>query len=268
MQQSQLQFGNSEVNVHHQGAHLSSWLYQGKEQLFVSREAIFKPSKAIRGGVPICFPQFGAFGPGKQHGFARNVLWQKIASEQAGVLSFELNHNEESLAQWPYEFKANVDLEIKDNTLTMSLKVKNLNNKKIEFTAALHTYFRVNSIANAAIEGLQSHEFWDNGTAFDQRQYQEQNRLHVNQMIDRVYFNTLKPLSLSDQQSSRQIESQGFADTVIWNPWKEGAKAFADMADNEYQEMLCIESANVQKPIQLEAGETWQGLQKITVINT
>ena len=89
-------------------------------------------------------------------------------------------------------------------------------------------------------------------------------------MIDRVYFNTTntkKPLSLIDGASTRHIESQGFADTVIWNPWQEGATACADMADDEYQQMLCIESANVQTPIHLEPGEEWQGQQKITVIN-
>ena len=79
--------------------------------------------------------------------------------------------------------------------------------------------------------------------------------------------NTNKPLSLIDGASTRHIESQGFADTVIWNPWQEGATAFVDMADDEYQQMLCIESANVQTPIHLEPGEEWQGQQKITVIN-
>ena len=270
MDQSNLKYEESEINVHHQGAHLSSWVYQGKEQLFVSTEAIYQPSKAIRGGVPICFPQFGAFGPGQSHGFARNVVWQKLEAEQGNMLRFELNHNQELLTQWPYKFKAVFDALIEDNALTMSLKVKNLNNKSINFTAALHTYFKVNSIKKSAVEGLQTCEFWDNGTAFEQRQNQQQNTLTFNQMIDRVYFNTAntnKPLSLIDGDSTRHIESQGFADTVIWNPWQEGATAFADMADDEYQQMLCIESANVQAPIHLEPGEDWQGQQKITVVN-
>lgn len=266
MDRSRLQFGDSSIEVHHQGAHLSSWLFKGKEQLFLSRQAIIEPAKAIRGGVPICFPQFGAFGPGKAHGFARNVLWQKCESNLENLLRFELAHSKDSLELWPHEFKAQFDIELESNALSMCLRVENLGSTPMEFTAALHTYFRVDAIENAVIEGLQSCEFWDNGTPFLQRQHQEQSELRFDKMIDRVYFNSCKSLSLIEPKSTRLIESQGFADTVIWNPWHEGASALVDMADDEYQQMLCIESANVQTPIRLEAGEAWQGVQKNAVV--
>ena len=266
MKKSTLQFGDSAIIVHHQGAHLSSWLYQGKEQLFLSREAIYKPAKALRGGVPICFPQFGAFGPGISHGFARNVIWQQVASQSDSRLRFELSHNDSSLEQWPFEFVAAFDIELEDNTLSMRLSVENLSDKTIAFTAALHTYLRVDDINNAILDGLKDCEHWDNGTPFSQRQYQQQDRLRISGAIDRVYFNTPKNLNLTDDQSARQITSNGFNDTVIWNPWIDGARAFSDMADDEYQQMLCIESANVQTPVELKKGISWQGSQKITVL--
>lgn len=268
MNQSQLQFGDSLVEVHHQGAHLSSWRYQGKEQLFLSRKSLFQKSQAIRGGVPICFPQFGAFGPGQKHGFARNVLWQKCDAKRPNVLRFELGHDKRSLACWPHEFKVLFDLKLESNTLSMSLLVKNVGRELMEFTAALHSYFRVDEINSAVIEGLKSCEFWDNGYVFTQRKHQEKTELRIDKMIDRVYFNNLEPVILSQAESTRVIESQGFADTVIWNPWSEGASALVDMADDEYQQMLCIESANVQTATRLQAGETWQGLQKITIVKT
>ena len=266
MHQSKLQSGENAITVHHQGAHLSSWLHKGREQLFLSRNAVFEPTKAIRGGVPICFPQFGAFGPGNSHGFARNVVWQALEGQHENQLRFELSHNKASLEQWPYQFKAQFEIELNENTLTMSLRVENINAKKMAFTAALHTYFRVDHIKNVIIDGLQQCEFWDNGTSFNQRQHQEKHQLQVDSAIDRVYFNTPESLKLTDNQSTRQIISNGFDDTVVWNPWASGAKAFIDMADDEYQQMLCIESANVQTPIALEAGATWQGVQKISVI--
>lgn len=268
MDQSRLQHGDSSIEVHHQGAHLSSWVYQGKEQLFLSRKAHFEPTKAIRGGVPLCFPQFGAFGPGQKHGFARNVVWRQCERVQPNGLRFELSHNKDLLEQWPHKFKAHFDLELENDALSMSLHVENIGSKAMEFTAALHTYLAVEKIDNAVVTGLQSCEFWDNGDAFTQRKHQQQNELRVNNMIDRVYFNSLESINLIEPKSTRLIESQGFADTVIWNPWSEGATALADMADDEYQQMLCIESANVQTPIRLEVGERWQGAQKITVLSS
>ena len=191
------------------------------------------------------------------HGFARNVVWQPLETQHDNLLRFELSHNKKSLEQWPYRFNAQFEIELNENTLTMSLKVENINAKKMAFTAALHTYFRVDHIKNAIIDGLQQCEFWDNGTEFSQRQHQEQHQLRVDNAIDRVYFNTPRSLKLTDNQSTRQIISNGFDDTVVWNPWASGAQAFIDMADDEYQQMLCIESANVQTPIALEARATW-----------
>ena len=266
MDRSRLQIGDSSIEVHHQGAHLCSWVFQGEERLFVSRKSLFEPAKAIRGGVPICFPQFGAFGPGQQHGFARNVLWQKCESTQPNVLRFQLSHNNDSLMLWPHEFKAQFNLSLESNSLSMCLSVENVGTKAMAFTAALHTYLRVNAIENAVVEGLDSCEFWDNGNALTQRKHQDQHELRVDKRVDRVYFNTVKPLSLIEPNSTRLIESQGFADTVIWNPWRAGACRLVDMADDEYQQMLCIESANVQTPTCLQAGETWHGVQTMSVV--
>lgn len=268
MNRSRLHIGDSSIEVHHQGAHLSSWVCQGKEQLFLSQKALVETGKAIRGGVPVCFPQFAAFGPGQKHGFARNVLWHERTATQSNHLCFELGHDADSFTRWPHEFNVELDIELESNALSIRLGVENLSNQVMEFTAALHSYFCVDSILNARVGGLQSCEFWDNGNVFEQREHQEQAELRIDNIIDRVYFNTLNRLSLTDGHSTRLIESQGFSDTVIWNPWEEGARALVDMADDEYKKMLCIESANVQTPRRLAPSDSWQGLQKITVVTT
>jgi len=175
----------------------------------------------------------------------------------------------ESVKDHPYDFDypfhAVFCVTINDNTLTMRLSVENLNAKPITFTCALHTYFRVSDIHDVLMDGLKGIEYWDNGTNFEQRNRQEQGQLTIDDAIDRVYFNTQRPVSLTDACSTRIISAQGFADTVVWNPWSQGADAFADMAGDEYQQMICIESANVQTPVELASGDAWQGQQKITI---
>src|SRR5690349_3045588 len=66
-----------------QGAHLVSWVpAQGGERLFVSERSPFEPGRAIRGGVPVCFPQFADRGPLPQHGFARVLPWKFAGAEE------------------------------------------------------------------------------------------------------------------------------------------------------------------------------------------
>src|SRR4051794_17302365 len=59
------------------GAHIAAWQPAGAAPvLFMSRQSHFAPGKAIRGGVPLIFPWFGArAGDAKapQHGFARTA---------------------------------------------------------------------------------------------------------------------------------------------------------------------------------------------------
>ena len=54
------------------GAHVLSWVSQGRERLYLSPHSVMDAHAAIRGGVPVCFPQFNQRGPLPKHGFARN----------------------------------------------------------------------------------------------------------------------------------------------------------------------------------------------------
>ncbi len=254
------------VDVYSQGAHVMSWLCDGKEQLFMSNAAVFEKNKALRGGVPIIFPQFGGFGPGQKHGFARNLPWQPIETDASNRLLFQLADSEETRTVWAYTFRAEFLVELNDKQLRMAMTISNYDEEAIEFTCALHSYFRVNNVENACISGLQDCLFWDNGTPFDERYADERSEFSLNAALDRIYFDVPANIALTEQQQTRIIESRGFNDIVVWNPWREGAAQLADMESEEYRHMLCIESAAVNKPISLAPGASWTGEQLITVI--
>lgn len=250
------------------GAHVFDWTTSDHSWLFLSRQTSVLGPKAIRGGVPIIFPQFNEFGPGKRHGFARNTQWSfndALSNESTAV--FQLKESDESLSSWPYRFSAQFKVQIKKRSLSLSLQVDNTDGKPFEFTAALHSYFNVDNIYKTHVEGLKGLKYWDNdGSDFKNRHVFEDDFLSFAGAIDRVYFAIQQMLTLSTPKGDLLIEQSGFEDAVIWNPGIEGAKALADLADEDYQNMLCIEAAQIDKPIKLGPGEQWTGEQILSVL--
>lgn len=257
------------AEIYLQGAHVTSWQCGGQEQLFLSRQSYFAEGKAIRGGVPIIFPQFGAFGPGAKHGFARNKSWELDAqnsnSQQA---EFLLSSDTTTRCAWPFDFAARFKVTLLPANLLMQLQITNTSNTTIEFTSALHTYFASPNYQLGTLSGLAGLNYWDNGTDWQQRQIQSTTELTINDALDRVYFNSTQPLTWVDQARRLKISAEGFADTVVWNPGASGAKALGDMGDDEYHSMICVEAANVANPIKLDAGAIWQGSQSILLVNS
>ena len=256
-------YGTVELLEH--GAHLCSWICEGREQLFVSKHAIYEQGKALRGGVPICFPQFAAFGPGQKHGFARNVTWQlESITEQSIKLSLE--SDEQSLALWPHEFLLNFEVELRKLGLVMSLNVSNTGSTAFDFGAALHSYFKIEDAEQVELSGLQGCICWDNGNPLDQRYRDQASKVKLAGPIDRVYFGTERDVAIEEEGTLRRIAKTGFKDVVVWNPWREGAAVLLDMADSEYRNMICVEAAAVDNRISLNPGENWQGTQNITLL--
>ncbi len=250
------------AKICHYGAHLTSWLTSsGKQWIFVSDKARFESGTAIRGGVPIIFPQFNAFGSGSRHGFARNLDWV-LVDEKDGECCFRLESNDTTLADWPYLFKAEFRVVLHGDQLTMQLSVDNTGSDAFSFTCALHTYFSILNIKTVSVQGLKGLKYWDNnGSKFSDRSTQKEAELAFTGAIDRVYFTSNSPLLLIDGEHKLKISTEGFADVVIWNPGAEAAKGMVDLADSEHDKMLCIEAARIDQPILLKAGETWRGAQ-------
>lgn len=250
------------AEVHAQGAHLSSWRSAaGVEHLFLSARSGYAPGAAIRGGVPVIFPQFAGEGPLPKHGFARSQPWT-LVEQQAGRARWALESGAATRAIWPHAFRCELLIEIGGAELRVALSVHNSGDAPMPFTAALHTYLRVAAIEDVRLVGLQGLRYRDStqGTA----EYIERaEQLAIAGEVDRIYFDAPARLELIEPRGRLQIEQQGFCDTVVWNPGPEKSAALADMEDRGYQRMLCIEAAAVGRPVHLAPGESWTGAQTL-----
>ena len=227
-----------------QGAHLVSWtLPGGDECLFVSERSPFEPGKAIRGGIPVVFPQFAERGPLAKHGFARISAWTFDGA------AFVLESSPETLALWPGAFRLELVPRFGATRLEVELRVANTGDKSFEFAAALHTYLRVSDATTVRLEGLE-------GARYEDRE---------SSGIDRIYFATPPISRLTDSGRTITLEQRGFADTVVWNPGREMTAQMPDMAPEGYRRMLCVEAAAIDPAVTLVPGATWVGAQSLTV---
>jgi glucose-6-phosphate 1-epimerase len=253
-----------------QGAHIASWKRaDGEEMLFLSRQSRFEPGVAIRGGIPIIFPQFAGLGPLPSHGFARNLPWTVTESGvDAGGGAFarlQRTDDESTRAQWPHSFRAEYHVSL-DEALTTTLRVTNTGEQPFGFQSALHTYHRVDDIRQVLIEGLEGVRYRERGEG-EGEQPAASEPLRIRGETDRIYLDAPDRLRVRDAARGLTlvIEKQGFADAVVWNPWIDRARALADLGDDEYEVMLCVEPANIVVPTRLVPGEVWSGTQRIRV---
>ena len=229
------------------GAHLVSWQgADGRERLFCSAQSSLDGSRAIRGGVPVIFPQFAARGEGMRHGFARVSNWRVLESgvEDGWAFAvFGLDPSDlapEHAAAWPHGFALSLRVAIRASELAMRFEVRNTGTDPFPFAAALHTYYLVDDIATVRIDGVEPEE------------------LAINGKFDRVYEGVAPRLALVDGGVVLTLRQEGFPDAVVWNPGAEDAAALADMADEEYRRFVCIEPALLNGPT-LQPGGAWRG---------
>lgn len=250
------------------GAQVLSWLPpDGKERLFLSDKAVFDGSVAIRGGVPVCFPQFAEMGDLPKHGIVRTREWS-LATQRTGddyaLVTFELSSDEATLEIWPHAFHAELTLMLEADRIDMEFSVTNTGGTEFEFTGALHSYLRVEHVEKIALEGLSGHDYRDavDGGLVCREEITE---LVVEGEIDRVYHNVKAPQVLHNGKQSLAIQAQGFPDVVVWNPWVGRCADLKDMPADGWRYMLCVEAAATQ-PITLPAGEEWYGRQTLAII--
>ena len=258
------------ARIYLDGAHVTSWIPAGSriDRLFVSREAKYGPGCAIRGGIPVCFPQFGAFGPIGQHGFARLSRWAVVdeAEVDGGArIVLQLTDSEASRATWPFAFRAELAVHVAAAALTVTLTVTNTDSMSISFTAALHPYFAVDNAYDTTVGGLAGCRYRDalrHGDEFDEAA----DLLPIHGHIDRVYYDTPNMIELLEPTRTLRIEKRGFPETVVWNPGAEGTRTRSDFADGEERYMVCVEAAAVRPPVSLAPGEHWSGTQIMTAV--
>lgn len=255
------------ARVYLDGAHVASWSPAGgDEQLFVSARAFYGPGYAIRGGIPICWPQFGASGPLKQHGFARLMRWTVVQERTDAACAeavLQLTESDATRALWPFAFIVQLHVRVSGRTLRVALTVHNTDAQPMAFTAALHPYFRVRDAFAMQVEGLSGHRYRDallDGAEFTERD----GALRILGPIDRVYFDTPDRITLREPHRALQITKAGFPETVVWNPGAAGTASRDDFTAGDEQHMVCVEAAAVRPVVTLAPGGHWTGVQEMT----
>lgn len=229
-----------------QGAHIFHYERKGeKPLLWLSEVSEFEEGKAIRGGVPICWPSFGMNNPYlPQHGFARTALFEHQATKEIDANATEviliLKHSQETLKLWPYKFELEMKITVSDK-LTMELTTRNIDDKEFKITQALHTYFSVSHISDAKIKGLDKNPFLD---ALINEQEIQSGDIIFTKEVDRVYQEVESEVILTDENRTISIKNEGSSSVVVWNPWIEKGARMSGMKDEAYKEFVCIESAN------------------------
>ncbi len=264
------QYADAEIYL--QGGHLTHFQPKGADPvIWMCNSAIFKEGKAIRGGIPICWPWFGPHSTDStlpQHGFARTSLWSVKSSKSLadGSTSLCLGLSSDgSNPVWPQHCELSLEF-IVGRALQLILTAKNTGTVDIELGAAFHTYFTVGNSHNICISGLDEKMYLDKPD--DYKKKQQTGLVTISEEVDRVYLDTADDCIIHDPALSRNIRvgKHGSLSTIVWNPWVEKATSMADFDDDGYKTMVCIESANAANDVRVVApGRQHQLIQSISV---
>jgi len=257
----------AEVYLH--GAHVTAWTPAGElaDRLFVSASSPFASGVPIRGGVPVCFPQFADQGPLPMHGFARTSGWTLVRAglqgNGAAQALLRLEDSEATRALWPHPFALEMTITVAGPTLALDLAATNTGTASFAFTAALHTYLRVADVRVARVRGLEGVHYRDKVIRQDDV-VEAAPELAIDRPIDRVYHAAPANLAVVEPRRAMAIVATGFADTVVWNPGPERGATIPDLESDGYVHMLCVEAAAARSVITVAPGQRWRGTQTLT----
>ena len=241
-------FGKTAVSIY--AGHVLAYQPHGQQPvLWVSQLAQYAKGKAIRGGIPVIWPWFGAHpsdAAKSSHGFARRLPWTVTAASASGeqrMVQLSLQDSADTRAIWPHSFQLTLTV-ILDQSLTVDLATANTGNTPFTITQALHSYFTVSNITQIAIEGLEQAAYLDQLDGMARKR--QSGAITIGEEVDRIYVETTADCLIDDPAYNRKIRiaKQGSGSTVVWNPWVAKAERMADFGDDEYHGMVCIETTN------------------------
>jgi len=245
------------------GAQVTSWKPTGAQEIiFLSSKAVFIEGKAIRGGIPICFPWFRAKSDDPKapaHGLVRTETWTLESIEQkSGAINVTMSTQSDADTKrlWPHDFRAVLQATF-GAELKLAFTVANTGAAPFRFEEALHTYHTVGDIHKARVRGLDGVTYLDNTNS--NRENKQSGEVAISGPTDSAYMNSQSAFDLLDPALNRRIHiaKQNSNTTVIWNPWIEAAHAMADFGDDEWQQMLCAEAANIMaNAVELPTGKS------------
>jgi len=240
-------WSNAEIYLH--GAHVTHFKRKDESPLlFLSQCSRFAEDNPIRGGVPVIFPWFGPREGLGQHGFARVKSWElkEFASAPDGSVSvrFRLPESPDAAAFPPFAADYVVTV---SQSLALHLIITNLSkDRDFVFENCLHTYFAVGDVTAISISGLQGMNYLDKVTSFLEKT-ETSDAIRIASEVDRIYLNTTGTVEIKDPRLGRRIriDKEGSASTVVWNPWVAKSQQMSDFGNEEYEQMVCVESGNV-----------------------
>lgn len=251
------------ITVSEYGGQVLSWRTpDGRERLYAPDDLTLQPGSALRGGVPVCFPQFSGRGGLPKHGLVRTLPW-RLRARTGSALILAIGDDEITRALWPHAFELVQTVVLDASGLSIALDAGNRGDAPFAFTGALHTYLRVPEVTACALQGLHGREYEDaaDGGAFKRLD----GALTVAGEVDRVFADAPPSLRLDyGDGTGLDITQGGFADTVVWCPGPQLAATFTDMPADDWRHMLCVEAAAAAKPVSVPAGGHWQGWQRLS----
>ena len=257
------------AEIYLQGAHVTSWIPAcGTEQLFLSRTARFAVGEPIRGGVPVCWPQFSGEGPLQPHGFARNVSWAVVGvcADAGGTVTarLRLTDSPTTRAIWPHPFAAEIAVTVGGPRLHIAFSVTNTGDADFTFSGALHTYLRLKDVFQTTVEGFAGIPY--KNTFTEQREAPQSERLlgFGPAGAGRVVYGA-QAVTVREGTRTITLTNENFPDIVLWNPGVERAARIPDLEAEGYRRMLCIEAAVVGTPVRLSPGQSRRGGQRVDV---
>lgn len=238
------------------GAQIVSWVPAGdQERLYLSPLAP-AAGGALRGGMPVVFPQFSSRGPLPKHGFARDRDWRWVEGVERGAVAIgvlALADDAAKRALWPHGFELELTLSVGGLELEVELALANRGDTAFDFAAALHSYWRVDDLRRARLHGLHGTRYLDALGGEEHRQ--ELDPQGFAGAIDRIYFDAPTPLALATAMGRMAIAADNFPDAVVWNPGPDAA--LPDLPADDWQHFLCIESAAIGRVPRLAPGDEW-----------
>lgn len=244
---------SSIAEIYPLGAHVTRFQRKdGEPLLFMSEASEFEVGKPIRGGVPVIFPWFGGREGMPAHGFVRLAVWDLRATQLLADGSVMLHFRLPTDDQFETDFIVTVG-----DTLTMEFTVTNIGNSDFSFESCLHTYFQIADIHQISVTGLMGTRYLD--TLVGEEHAETAEAIHFTGEVDRVYQNTKSAVEIHDPVLRRiiHVRKSGSKSSVVWNPWIAKSQRMPDFGNDEYLQMVCVESGNVKEnAVTLKPGET------------
>lgn len=240
----------AQADIYLHGAHVTHFEPTGgKPLLWLSDASPFVTGKAIRGGIPVCFPWFGPHKTNKDfpvHGIARFRSWtlQSVATLSDGRtrVVLALSSSDETRSFWPHDFLLELAVVV-GPSLELELTAYNTDSEPFLYEDCLHTYFSVGDVTKTSVSGLDGVGYIDR-TRSDARSVQTGPVVPSCETVN-AYMQAPSRTELADTAGDRKIimEQNGFKSTVVWTPWEATAAKNPEMVDR-WRGFLCVEGAN------------------------